>query len=307
MANKIKVGIIGLGMVGEPIRRWFENQGHIRGEDLFLSDTDVSKGFFDNVNYADVIFVSVPTPSKDDGTCNTSIVESVIKEKIEDSKIVVIKSTIPPSTTQYIQNQNPKKFIIFNPEFLTEGQSWADYIHPVRQIVAHTTKSRQYTMIVKNLLPEAVWSVPSATDYRPLMELNSTEAEIVKYSSNLFGAIKVTFANIIFDVCRLASRGFNVNVDWERVRSAIAADPRIGPAWLDVNHGTYRGFGGYCFPKDFMAFMSFIKSNNHGTLYDANVHMSLSILEAIWNYNKTLLCRQSLTVEDVSEHTKNRP
>jgi nucleotide sugar dehydrogenase len=302
---KPKIGIIGLGMVGEPIRRWFEEeQGYVRGVDLFLYDTDHIKKCTDDINCASIIFVAVPTPSNPkDGSCNTSIVEDVITNKIADGKIVVIKSTILPGTTYKIQMKNPHKIIIFNPEFLTEGQSWADYIHPVRQIVSHTDKSREYTMMVKNLLPEAVWSVPSATDYDPLLELNTTEAEIVKYASNIFGAIKVTFANIMFDMCQFVSRAIGVKVDWEKIRSALAADPRIGPAWLDVQHGKYRGFGGYCFPKDFMAMIFFLKKNCYFDVYQKDI--GVDVLVSIWKYNKLLLHGQGFSVEEVSSHDKD--
>ena len=118
-SQKLKVGIIGLGMVGEPIRRWFEDlNGRKRGKDLFCYDSDPKKIFKDDVNKADVVFVSVPTPSNPDGSCNTSIVESVVAQ-IKDGKIIIIKSTVEPGTVQRLQDKYPKKRFIFNPEFLT--------------------------------------------------------------------------------------------------------------------------------------------------------------------------------------------
>jgi UDPglucose 6-dehydrogenase len=303
---ELKVGIIGLGMVGDPIRKHFEAQGYRRGHDLFLHDRDQKNGFFDDTNKADIIFVALPTPPSPDGSCDTSIVENVVEQDIADGKIVVIKSTVPPGTTSRIQYLNPDKFIMFNPEFLTEAQSLMDYLKPVRQIVAHTDKSRAYTMMVKNLLPEAPWSVPSAITHEPLMELNSTEAEIVKYASNLLGSIKVTFANILFDMCQVISKTTNANVDWEKVRVALAADPRIGPSWLNVNHGRYRGFGGFCFPKDFRAIMALIKSKViRGDTLKSLRDEGIKVLEAIWNYNKHLLGTQELTIEDVSSHNED--
>src|SRR3989344_4096667 len=77
--KKISIGIIGVGMVGEPKRRWFEEvQNYKRGRELFLYDADPKKGYFDDVNKADVIFVSVPTPPNPDGSCNVSIVKSAV-------------------------------------------------------------------------------------------------------------------------------------------------------------------------------------------------------------------------------------
>ncbi|MDO8669703.1 MAG: hypothetical protein Q7K65_05430, partial [Candidatus Buchananbacteria bacterium] len=98
--KKIKVGIIGLGMVGEPIKRWFEEyHKYRRGKELFCYDTDPKKGYSDDVNKADVVFVAVPTPANPDGGCNTSIVQNAVAT-VNDGKIVVIKSTVPPGTVE---------------------------------------------------------------------------------------------------------------------------------------------------------------------------------------------------------------
>jgi len=124
--NKIKIGIIGLGMVGEPLRKWFEEiNGCKRGRDLFCYDIAPQKGYFDDVNRADVIFVAVPTPSNLDGSCNLSFVKNAVG-KIKNGKIVVIKSTVAPGTVEELQKKYPQKRFIFNPEFLTETQAWEE-------------------------------------------------------------------------------------------------------------------------------------------------------------------------------------
>src|SRR3989344_3060688 len=107
--NKIKVGIIGLGMVGEPIRRWFQDvSGYKRGRELFCYDVDSKKGYSDDVNRADVIFVSVPTPTNQDGSCNVSIVESAVAS-VNDGKIVVVKSNVIPGTDEGLSKQQPQQ------------------------------------------------------------------------------------------------------------------------------------------------------------------------------------------------------
>src|SRR3989344_3984840 len=117
--NRIKVGIIGLGMVGEPIKRWFEEyHKYRRGKELFCYDTDPKKGYSDDVNKADIIFVAVPTPTSPGGSCNVSIVQNAVAA-VNDGKIVVIKSTIPPGTVEDLQKRYPRKRFVFNPEFLT--------------------------------------------------------------------------------------------------------------------------------------------------------------------------------------------
>ena len=89
--GKPRVGIIGIGMVGTPLKRYFEDiKGHIRGTDLFSFDTDPQKGYDDDVNQADIIFVCVPTPPKPDRTAELLAVESAF-DGLKGAKIVVIK------------------------------------------------------------------------------------------------------------------------------------------------------------------------------------------------------------------------
>ena len=114
MSNQnIKVGIIGVGMVGGPLKRYFEEyQNYQRGKDLFLYDIDPKKGFGDNINKADIIFISVPTPRSEEGRANISAVEAAVK-MIRDNKIIVIKSTVPPGTTEAFQKKHPNRKFLF--------------------------------------------------------------------------------------------------------------------------------------------------------------------------------------------------
>src|SRR3989338_1575974 len=106
--KKLRVGIIGIGMVGTPLKRWFEESGYKRGEDLFLYDIDPKKAYFDNINMAQIIFIAVPTPRRNDGSCDLSAVFDALNMIAEElPKVVVIKSTVPPSTTETIQKESP--------------------------------------------------------------------------------------------------------------------------------------------------------------------------------------------------------
>ncbi len=312
----MKVGIIGLGMVGEPIRKWFlEKLGYKRGKNLFCYDTDPKKGYSDDINKADIIFVSVPTPSNSDGSCNASIVESVVNS-INDGKIVVIKSTVPPGTVEKLQKKHKKKRFIFNPEFLTEAQAWEDFVSPDRQIVAHTFKSVSDTGEILNLLPKKHFIRPWSSDYVK-KSVHATEAEVGKYASNIFGYIKVVFANILADFAHALSlqfkkEGIPVSVDYENIRDIISADLRIGPAWLDVERGDYCGAGGYCFPKDMDAFIKWgeetIKNLDSVSEIDKGLIKSLKkgikALKSIKEYNEELIKWQGLDIEDVKRHDK---
>ena len=314
--NKLKIGIIGLGMVGGPVKRWFEeHNGYKRGKDLFCYDVDTQKGYSDDVNKADVIFVCVPTPPNPDGSCNTSIVESAVAG-IKDNKIVVVKSTITPGTVENLQKKNPKKRLIFNPEFLTESQAWEDFISPDRQIVGTTAKSMSDAIEVLNLLPRKNFIRPWTSDYAK-KSINATEAEFGKYASHVFGYIKVIYANILADLSHVLNKKYLKDkipggVNYENIRELISADLRIGPAWLNVEHGQYCGAGGYCFPKDMNAFIAFgetlekdaIKKKLLDKQHLKILQMGLAVLKAIRDYNHVLIESQGLSMEEVSKHNK---
>ena len=312
MSNqKLKIGIIGLGMVGEPLRKWFEElNGYKRGRDLFCYDVDSKKGYSDDVNKAEIIFVSVPTPINPDGSCNVSIVESAVAS-VRDNKIVVIKSTVTPGTVERLQKKYPKKRVIFNPEFLTESQAWEDFLSPDRQIVGHTSKSISDTVEVLNLLPRKHFIRPWTSDYSK-KSVNSTEAEFGKYASNIFGYMKVIYGNILADLCYAAAKVQGVKIDYENIREIIGADLRIGPAWLNVEHGSYCGAGGYCFPKDMDAFIAFgesleqdsLKRKLLGKQHIKALQAGIAVLKAVRRYNEILIESQGLTMEDVSKHNK---
>ncbi|MBI2670050.1 MAG: UDP-glucose/GDP-mannose dehydrogenase family protein [Candidatus Yanofskybacteria bacterium] len=314
--SRIKIGIIGLGMVGEPIKRWFEEyHKYRRGKELFCYDTDPKKGYSDDVNKADAVFIAVPTPANPNGSCNVSIVQNAVST-INDGKVVIIKSTVTPGTVEGLQKKYPHKKFIFNPEFLTESQSWLDYIKPDRQILGHTAKSYGDIKEILAVLPRAHFERPWSSDYSK-KDINATEAELVKYASNVFGYIKVIYGNILADMCHALEVNFKKNkigaeIDYENIREAISADPRIGPAWLNVGHGNYCGSGGFCFPKDMAAFIKFgekliddlVKDKKTDDGHSKTLKKGIAVLQSIHDYNKALLAWQGLTIEDVSRHDR---
>lgn len=304
MKEKPKIGIIGIGMVGRPVMRWFSERGWERNENLFCYDTDPKKNFFDDVSKADIVFICVPTPPNADGSCNISIVESAIKNlRDTPERAIVIKSTVPPGTTSFLNKKYKNKgHFLFNPEFLTEAQAWEDFIKPDRQIIAAAgDEARKWLSAVLSLLPTASFQSPGVEGTYKFHEARSTEAELAKYGGNVFGAIKVTLGNILADFCEL------LGVDYENVRYLLGHDRRIGHAWLDVYHGGYRGFGGYCFPKDLDALIA------HGEYLLANLknkkdnkifEKALKVLKSVRDYNETLLNSQGYTAKKISLHDK---
>jgi len=291
VANIWKIGIIGIGMVGTPTKRWFEENGYERNNDLFLYDIDPKKGYFDDINKADIVFVAVPTPRDPDGSCNLSAVASamaMIAKHKPAEKIAVIKSTVPPGTTEHFQKIYPEFNVLFNPEFLTEKRAWEDFVRPDRQIVGFTKKSLDAAYTVLSLLPKAPFMSPwGLNTYRPV-RITATEAEIIKYGGNVWFVRKVNFANLLNTLCE------KIGVDYENVRLGVSADFRIGDSHLDVSHGGYRGWGGYCFPKDLDAFIAALKILGA----DEGAKLLLGDRE----FNVQLLNSQGLTLPDVSQH-----
>lgn len=284
-----KIGIIGVGMVGTQLKRWFEENGHKRDSDLFLYDIDPKKNYFDDIDKADIIFIAVPTPRKINGGCDLDAVVSALRKiDWQLSKIVVIKSTVPPGTTEYFQKFYSRNKLLFNPEFLTEKRAWEDFVKPDRQIVGFTEKSIDAAHIVLSLLPKAPFMSPWGLDtYKPI-RITATEAEIIKYGGNIHFVRKVNFANMLNLLCE------KLEVNYENVRKGMAADFRIGDSHLDVSHGGYRGFGGYCFPKDLDALIHFLNL--------LGINEGVKLLKADRDFNAKLLASQGLTIEDVLKH-----
>ncbi len=281
--KNIKVGIIGVGMVGGSLLRYLVSVKNFkRGKNLFLFDTDAKKGFNDDIDKADVLFLCVPTPRMKNGSAGIGYLKSAFKN-ISGKKIVVIKSTVPPGTTEFFQKMYPHHKILFNPEFLTEANAWKDMLNPDRQLVGYTKMSKESAKTVLALLPKAKISSPSKK-----YTLTATEAEIIKYAANVFLTRKVTFANAIYE---LASAH---NANYENIKSGLCADPRINSSHLDVNYHGYRGFGGYCFTKDTDALIYHLK--------EKKLHFAAKLISGDVEFNKEILRRQNLMPEDVSVH-----
>ncbi len=237
--NNLKVGIVGVGMVGGAMQRYFQK----KEVEPFVYDKYNHLGSMQEVNQADVIFICVPTPFVSDKGFSLKYVEEACS-KIEGEKIVVIKSTVLPGATEYLQNKFPQHKLLFNPEFLTELTADQDMQYPDRQIIGYTAKSFDVAGDVMMLLPLA--------PYERIMP--STEAEMVKYFGNNWFSVKVIFANQMYDLCQ------KIGIDYDTVKEAASADKRIGRSHLEVWHKGYRGYGGKCLPKDIRALIQFADS-----------------------------------------------
>lgn len=231
------IGIIGQGFVGNAVYQKFKKYYKIETYDLDESKSNsTEQSVIDN----EIVFVCLPTPMNEDGSCNTSIVESALDRihSMGKAEIVVIKSTISPGTTQRLNDKYNNFNVVFNPEFLTEANAVKDYENQNRIILGGprpaTTKLRQ---VFAKVFPKA-----------HIIKTDSTHAEMVKYLTNSFLATKVSFANEMHQICD------KLDIDYDKVVEYATFDERLGKSHWNVPgpDGDF-GYGGHCFPKDVKA------------------------------------------------------
>ncbi len=242
MKKDYKIGICGVGMVGGAVNNYFKNNNTTP----YLYDPFKKLGSIEEINKADIVFICVPTPYLKDGV---GFDLSFVRESCENlvgEKIIVIKSTVLPGATQKLQEEYPQHQFLFNPEFLSEDTADEDMIYPDRQIIGYTKESQSIAEEVLNLLPKS--------KYQKIME--ATEAEMVKYFNNNFNAIKVIFANQMYDLCQA------LNINYDNVMESAAKSRFIKTKdHLNVWHKNFRGYGGKCLPKDIRAIIQLADSS----------------------------------------------
>lgn len=283
----MKIGIIGQGFVGtairEGLRSYYDVQGYdIQDERCFnLEDVGhVNERLSTLVLQNDVIFVCLPTPMRKDLSCDTRIVESALEEayaiikkndpdpvhsdflnRQKNKKIFVIKSTVPPGTTERWAAKYPRIAICFSPEFLTEANSIDDFKNQSRIIIGGEG-ARILKQVFRKVFPRV-----------PIVITKSSTAEMVKYFTNCFLATKVTFANQMYKICEAS------DIDYDKVCEYALYDNRIGKSHLAVpGPDGDTGFGGHCFPKDLAAMIHFADEVKAGS----------GLLQAVDFYNKNI-------------------
>ncbi len=259
----MNVGIIGLGYVGTALREGFKLTHHIETYDL-RKDLSTCVSVNELLKKTDILFICVPTPMNEDGSSNIDIVKNTIKEislsKNVKEKILIIKSTVPPGTTESLNKKYNNLEIVFNPEFLTEANFIEDFKNQNRIILGGprpaTTKLKQfYTTIF-----------PNAT----IIKTGSSHAEMVKYLANTFLATKVSFANEMKMICD------QLNIDYDKVVEYATYDDRLGKShWSVPGPDGNLGFGGSCFPKDINALIH--------TAQELGVDAKM--IKAAWDFN----------------------
>lgn len=210
---------------------------------------------YDAVRDTDVTFIALPTPSREDGSIDTSLVEKgteslgeALREK-SSPHLVVVKSTVVPGTTAervgpILEKTTGKKLgdgidVAMNPEFLREGHAVLDFLDPDKVVLGAENDEALAT------LRELYRPLTEGTNV-PVVETGLREAEMIKYANNAFLATKISLMNELGNICK------EYDVDAYEVADAIGLDERIGSQFL--NSGV--GWGGSCFPKDVAALIA---------------------------------------------------
>lgn len=248
---KEKLGIIGQGFVGSAVHEGMKNHFEILAYDKDPNKFSNVESIFHVVESTNITFLCVPTPMKRTGECDLSIVRKALDEISSvanalsvQSYIVIMKSTVPPGTTDMLNKEYPNLDIIFNPEFLTEANAIEDYKNQNRIIIGG---ERPGTTTVKRIFSKAFPKVP-------IIKTSSTIAEMIKYVTNTFLATKVSFANEMYQICQ------KMGVDYDKVIEYARYDDRLGNShWAVPGPDGDFGFGGHCFPKDISALVCVAK------------------------------------------------
>ena len=227
-----------------------------------------SSSLSESIKDADIIFITVGTPSKRfEGEADLTYVWDVaeeISENIHKYCVVVTKSTVPVGTTKKVKKIIAKKIseknfdVVSNPEFLREGSAIDDFMRPDRVVIG--CENKKSDKIMKELYR------PLYLIETPIISTTIESSEIIKYASNSFLATKISFINQVADLCE------EVGANVQDVAKGMGIDRRIGNKYLHAGPG----YGGSCFPKDVKAFIKTAENNN----------LDLSILSAVDKFNE---------------------
>ncbi|PKP58249.1 MAG: UDP-glucose 6-dehydrogenase [Candidatus Altiarchaeales archaeon HGW-Altiarchaeales-2] len=255
----------------------------------------------DAVKYADVIFISVGTPSRENKAIDLGFIENTsceigkaLKEQ-NNYKVIAVKSTVVPGTTENVVIPLLEEFsgkkagsdfgVCMIPEFLREGRAIYDFMNPDRIIIGEYDKKSGDKIL------ELFKSFSC-----PVLRTNLRTAEMIKYASNAFLATKISFINEIANICEL--KGIDVN----EVAEGIGLDKRIGPHFLHAGIG----FGGSCFPKDVSALISSIGLSFKRDSDDMREAPSISIINFLLKEKCTIQTYDPKATENAKKIFGNR-
>jgi UDPglucose 6-dehydrogenase len=264
-----KIGIIGLGFVGGAIKNAMEG---LWPDPLVL--VDPAKGYTTTI--ADLkecsgVFISVPSPQGTDGSCDTSILESVLKElkTIDYTGVIISKCTAPPDVYTRLNEEYPN--LIHAPEFLTAANANRDYENGKFAIIGGSVLA--YQREAERLIRIGQQGLGENVRYCSI-----GEAALAKYAINSFMSTKVIFMNELYQLAD------SMRLDYNKISEMVKMDGRIGNSHMQVPgpDGAF-GFGGACFPKDTSALLKI--AEQHG--------VAMNVLDAAVKKNTLLRLTES--------------
>lgn len=259
------IGVIGYGFVGEATGEGFKKSAS--NKVYWFDKYKQSPNTFEEViAKSEFIFVCVPTPMyRDYSGMDMSIVEDVLSKIAQmvkgSKKIIILKSTSLPGTSDKFVKKYKNVNICMNPEFLTQKNAKKDFLNPTRTVIGSNNPSAALRLkkLYKTILPK---------DHKFFIT-SLINAEMIKYMSNVMLASKVLVANEFY----LLSKKIGAN--YSEIYKAVEADPRVGTHLAVPGPDGDLGFGGACFPKDTLGIISFASKNG----------IKMDALDAIWKKN----------------------
>lgn len=273
----MRIGIIGRGFVGGSIEKHLKNNTYHDVKSFDVNDnTTINDGYKYIVCRSEIIYLCLPTPMDSEGRCCTDIVDNAVSlidyysKKALKKSLVLLKSTMVPNTTDGLNEKYKNVICITNPEFLTERTAYEDMVNAKTHVLGFPEKvegKEEIIYLIENF-HKNVW--PDADIYN----VSSTEAELIKYMTNTFYALKVTYANHIYMLAHALGIDYSAFIE-----SAVASDPRLGDMhWNVPGPDGNLGFGGKCFPKDLNGMIKLFEENN----------LNCDMLKSVWEYNSNI-------------------
>lgn len=241
--ENLKIGIVGHGFVGKAVDYAFSTDN----VEKFIVDPLYNTTLADLAEFKpQITFICAPTPSRDDGSVDTSIVDEAVMKLINTTQsFIAIKSTITPDAAERLTRFDSR--VVYNPEFLTEANPKMDFVNQQFNIMGVTDQGAgQYL--------EGIYNAFSLCNPAQTIMMSPVEASLFKYSVNTYLATKVTFFNQLKQICDDYGANFNM------LSRALPIDHRIGHSHMKIPGPDGKaGFGGSCFPKDLNAFIKFVE------------------------------------------------
>lgn len=232
----MKIGIIGLGVLGKAYQKGFTTWGHK------VTPYDIKGKFiFEKILKTEICFICVPSPSKKNGDCDTRTVDSVLKKlsKKKFNGIICIASTVSIGFTSRSISQFKNLKICSVPELLKERSSAKDFLN--NKIIVVGTKDKKKFLKIKKCFKNKIFYM-----------VDPDEAEIFKYFNNCYAALRVVFANIFYEISK------KNNCNYKKIKDIYIKTGKAVDMYLDVSKNL-RGYAGVCLPKDVRAIKHHMK------------------------------------------------